>query len=342
MYLKAHIFYNVLMALLGNTQIPDIQHDILRLCGLLLHVEIDLSANHHLRHFFLACILYVNGSDIFPLAQDTAAIGDRLDFIQLMCDKQNRFTFRCQILHDPHQLIDFLRCQHRRRLIKNQNFVVTVQHFQYFHTLLHTDGNLTGDGIHIDIQMILLTQIDNLFSCFDHRQQSVLYILCTQNDVFQHCEIMNQLKMLMHHSDAKTVGVIGIIDTDNLPIHFDTSLFRLIHTEQNAHEGGFAGPIFAHQGVNLAFFQLQCNIIIGNNAREFFCDITHFNDVFHGFTPIICLLSIVKIVSVLIPHLCVRLFHYTLFKLLSYFIIPFFLPVRKQEDEKNQKAEVKS
>ena len=42
--------------------------------------------------------------------------------------------------------------------------------------------------------------------------------------------------MLMDHSDPKLVGIVRIVNMYCLSIFSDLSLFRLIQTEENAHQ----------------------------------------------------------------------------------------------------------
>ena len=91
--------------------------------------------------------------------------------------------------------------------------------------------------------------------------------------------------MLMHHSDSKCIGVIGVVDFNLPAIDFDLSLLRLIQAEQNTHEGGFAGSVFSQQRVDFALFNLQRHIVVGFKAAKPFCDIVHLNYIVHAVPP---------------------------------------------------------
>ena len=52
---------------------------------------------------------------------------------------------------------------------------------------------------------------------------------------------------------------------------------RLIKAEQNRHQRGFTGAVFAQQGMDLTLAQLQGNVVIGDDTWELFGDIQHFN-----------------------------------------------------------------
>ena len=100
----------------------------------------------------------------------------------------------------------------------------------------------------------------------------------TQHDVIQHREALHQLKVLVDHADAKVVCIVGVIDLDFLAVFLDDALFRLVQAEQNAHEGGFAGAVFAQQGMHFAFAQLEGDVVVCLDTGELLGNIQHFND----------------------------------------------------------------
>ena len=118
------------------------QNGVARLGWFFADGEADVSSDHHAGEFFLGSFADVDGSDVFSFAENRTAVGNFHDLVEFMGDEEDGFSFFCQVLHDLHQLVDFLRRQNRGRLVEDQDFVVTVEHFQNFGTLLHTDGDI--------------------------------------------------------------------------------------------------------------------------------------------------------------------------------------------------------
>ena len=54
---------------------------------------------------------------------------------------------------------------------------------------------------------------------------------------------------------------------------------RAVEPEQHAHQGGFARAVISQKRVDLSLPELKGDIVIGNNAREFLCDVEHLDDV---------------------------------------------------------------
>ena len=91
--------------------------------------------------------------------------------------------------------------------------------------------------------------------------------------------------MLVDHADAQFVGIVGVFDLDDLAVLLDLPFLRLIQTEEDAHQRGLAGAVFAKQGVYLAFPQLKCDVVICNDARKPLRDVEHLDCIrcIHGF-----------------------------------------------------------
>jgi hypothetical protein len=90
----------------------------------------------------------------------------------------------------------------------------------------------------------------------------------------------------MNHAYAKGIGVIGIVDFDNPAVFPDFSLFRLVQAEQHTHQCGLSGTVFSKQGMDLTLSQSEGNVIIGDNAGEFFCNMKHFNNIIFHIYPL--------------------------------------------------------
>ena len=171
------------------------------------HCQVHLPSNHHLRHGFLVRVGHFNRTDISAAPQYRTTIRHRFNLIQFMGYEQNGFSFRYQFFHNPHQFVYFLWRQNSRRFIKYQYIIIPVQHFQDFHPLLHTYGNIGNQGIRIHQQIILFTQRHDLLPGLCHPDHAAFHRLHTQNNILQHSKIMYQLKMLVHHTNSQRIGI---------------------------------------------------------------------------------------------------------------------------------------
>ena len=277
----------VLVNLGGDRQMLDRQNLAARLKRALFDMEIDVSADHHSGQFLRRGMRSFDRADALALAQNGDAVGDLHDLVQLVGDKEDALALGREVFHDLHEFLDFLRRQNGRRLVEDQDLVVAVEHFENFGALLHTDGDILNDCIGIDVQTVFLRQRENLFARVLLLQEAHFVRLNAENDVVEDREALDQLEVLMHHADAEFVCVVRVADLDLAAVLVDLALLRLVQTEQDAHERRFARAVFAEQGMNFSLFQLQGNVVVGDDSGETFCDVQHLNRVirFQVFRP---------------------------------------------------------
>ena len=129
------------------------------------------------------------------------------------------------------------------------------------------------------MQAVFFTQRQNLFARLLLLKKAHLVRLDAQNDIVENREALHQLEVLMHHADAERIGVVGVVDLDFFAVFFDDALFRLIEAEQNAHQRGLARAVLPQQRMDLALFQLQGDIVVGDDPGESLGDVQHLDCV---------------------------------------------------------------
>ena len=279
-HLQGHVLDGVVLVDLASYgHVLYIQHHVAGLTGLFVHMEADIAAHHHGGQLLGGGVFRFHSADVLTLAQDGAAVSHGHDLVELMRDEENGLALGCQIPHDLHQFVDLLRGQHGGGFVEDQDLVVPVEHLQNLGALLHTHGDILDQCVGIHVQTILLAEGQHLFAGVLLLQKAVFRRLGAHDDVVQHREAFHQLEVLVHHADAQGVGVVGILDGHHLTVLFDDALLRLVQAEQNTHQRGFARAVFAQQGVDLALFQLQGDVVVGDNTGEPFGDVQHFNGI---------------------------------------------------------------
>ena len=154
-----------------------------------------------------------------------------------MSDKQNALSLCRQIFHDHHELLDFLRSKYCCRLIKDQDFIITIQHFQDFRSLLHTHGDIFDLCIRVNGKSVLLRQLYYFFSCFVFLKEATFCrSFYSKHNVIQYRKAFYQFKMLMDHTNSKFIGIIRVLDLNFFTVFVDLSFFRLIQSKQNTHQ----------------------------------------------------------------------------------------------------------
>ena len=279
--LEGHVVDGVFLAVLGvNGHALNVQNHVAGLGLVLFHLQLHRTAHHHIGQLLLVGVLDVHGTHQTAFAQNGTPVRHRHDLVELVGDEQNGLALLGEAPHNLHQFVNLLRGQHCGGFVKDQNFVVPVEHLQNFGTLLHTHGDVLYLGVQIHMELVLFRQCLHLFPGDFPLQEAHFGVLGAQDDVVQHGEHIHQLEMLMNHADVQGRGVIGIVNLHNLPVLLDHACLRLIQAKQNRHQGGFTGAVFTQQRVDLSRFQLQGNVVIGNDTGKLFSDVKHFDNVF--------------------------------------------------------------
>ena len=101
------------------------------------------------------------------------------------------------------------------------------------------------------------------------------------------------------------VCIVGVADGDLLAVLEDLTGLRLVQAEQHAHQRTFARTVLAQKGVYLALAQLQGDIIVCLDTREFLGNVEHLDH------KILCQSAHSPFVSN--RHLYYSVYHYTVF-----------------------------
>ena len=196
-----------------------------------------------------------------------------------MRDEEDGLALARKLLHRGHELVDLLRGEHGGRLVEDENLVVAVEHLENLDALLHADGDVLDLGIEVNLQAVFFRELLDLFARFLALNEAELRRLRAEDDVVEHGEHVDELEVLVHHADAERGGIIGVVDLDGLAVFADLARLRLVQAEEHAHERGFAGAVFTEQGVDLALFELQGDVVVGLDARELLGDVKHFDHI---------------------------------------------------------------
>ena len=236
-------------------------------------------ADHHIRHFLRIGVLREHVAHELAVAQHGHAVAERLDLVHLVRDDDDGLAVVAHAAQYGEELVRLLRGEHGGRLVEDEDLIVAVEHLEDLGALLHTDGDVLDARIRIDLQTVFFRQRKHLFARLALLQEAMLRRLDAHDDIVQHREALDQLEVLVHHADAEAVGVVRVFDGDDLAVLADLALLGLIQAEQDGHERGLAGTVFAEQRMDLPLAQLERDVVIGHDAREALRDVQHFNGI---------------------------------------------------------------
>ena len=197
-------------------------------------------------------------------------VGDIHDFAQLVGDQDDRFPFLAKPPENAEQLIGFRRGQHAGGFIQNQDICPAIERLEDLDTLLHAHAKLFDHGIRIHLQTVLFFQRNQLFACLAERWCQQAAIFCAKNNVFQNCEILDQLEMLEHHADACRNRGLAVGDVCLLPADEDFTGVRFVESVENAHQRGFSGTVLTNNAVDRSAGDTDRDVLVGLNRTKGF------------------------------------------------------------------------
>jgi stage V sporulation protein SpoVS len=87
--------------------------------------------------------------------------------------------------------------------------------------------------------------------------------------------------VLVHHADARPHGVAGAAEALHDVVQQDVALVGLVQAVENVHQGGLSRAVLTQEGVDLARFYGEIDVVVGDEGTEFLRDAAKFE--LHGF-----------------------------------------------------------
>ena len=187
-------------------------------------------------------------------ANDRDLVGDRTHLAQLVGDEHDRGPGIGELTHDRHQLVRFLRGEHRRRLIENEDLRLARQGLDDLHALLGAHRQILNEGVGIQVKAEtrrdLAHRLAGTLAADDSGRTGRLKAQC---DRLGDREDGDEHEVLVHHADARRDRVARPLERHGLAVNEDLPLVRGVHPVQDVHERGLTRAILSQQGVNVPF-----------------------------------------------------------------------------------------
>ena len=240
-------------------------------------VQRDSMAHHHVGELLGIGVPGGHISDITSLAQNSYPVGDIHYLVELVGDDDHGFAVGFHVAHDIKEPVGFLRSEDSGGLVQNQNVCAPVEYFDDFHRLLFGDRHVINFFVGVDDEAILLADFRNPGGCGFEIQLAGLFQ--AQHNIFRCGKDIHQFEVLMDHADAAVKGVFGRCDGDGISADQNLSFIGEINSGQHVHQGGFTAAVFTQQGQNLTPFDVQRDIVVGNDFAEALGDVFHLDGI---------------------------------------------------------------
>ena len=74
--------------------------------------------------------------------------------------------------------------------------------------------------------------------------------------------------MLLHHAEAEPLGRPLVGNPHIRAAHADAAFVGRLETVEDAHEGGLAGAVLAHEGMDLAVLHVEDRAVVGEDPAR--------------------------------------------------------------------------
>jgi hypothetical protein len=210
------------------------------------------------------------------ISEHRDAIGDRVDFRDTVRNVNDPFAAAFQLPNEREQPISLRRREARSGFIEPDDFAAARQCPRDFDDLQlrHAERRDAGRNRKLRGQRLQnlsrfrpeLTPLDNA-QCFGPSEE----------DVLRDIKLRNQARLLAYQTDPKCQSVSRIVDGDfALAIDHDGARIGRLHAEEDLHQGRFAGPVFAHQGVDFSRPEVKIHPFQCLHPRKPFDDASKF------------------------------------------------------------------
>ena len=161
-----------------------------------------------------------------------------------MGDDDDGLPVFLQTADDLKQLLCFLGRQNSSRFVKNQQFGSMVQCLQNLCSLLGSDRQLAYHLHGIDLQSVHFGELPYPIRRSLTLKNSKFHRFISHHNVFGHCQMVHQHKMLVNHLDPKRDRRFRGLHGYFFSLEINLAGLRLVQTIDDLHEGGFSGTIF--------------------------------------------------------------------------------------------------
>ena len=140
-------------------------------------------------------------------------------------------------------------------------------------------GHIVDFHVRINLEAVLVADLLHFFTGIGKIQLA----LQAQNDVLGGGKEIDQLEVLMDHTDTEVESILGGSNGHRLIMDVDLSLIGEIDAGEHIHQRCLTAAVFAQQRQNLALVQLHVDAVVGHNTAEALGNVLHFNGVLYSF-----------------------------------------------------------
>ncbi len=221
--------------------------------------------------------------DRAAVAQHGDRVGDLGDLVELVGDQDRGNAALLELQQQVQQGVAVALVQAGGRLVQDQQLHFLGQRLGDLHQLLLADADIGDQGRRRFAQSYHPQQVAGPQRHGGPVDHAVFRLLVAEEDVFGDGQQRHQRQFLVDDDDA---GLLAVRDAGEAPfLALEPDLAGVgavrIDAAQDLHQRRFAGPVLAHQRMDLAAFHAQIDVLERIDARKRLGDPPHFKDRSH-------------------------------------------------------------
>src|SRR5690625_739272 len=200
--------------------------------------------------------------------QNRDPVADAQDFVELVGNEHHRQAVGRQATKGSEETLRLLWCQHRRRLVQNEDSGTEVEGLENLDPLAITDREARNRSGEIDLQAAVAHQLSCLFARLAEVLPGPPERFGAEHQVVEGGEVVGKGEVLVHHPDARGKRGIGIARRQGLKFPRGTAHFHLavvggVVAKDDVHQGGLAGAVLPKERQDFAAAELEIDRIVG-------------------------------------------------------------------------------
>ena len=233
----------------------------------------DLTPHHQPRQLLFAASGHGAAIHQVAVAQYRHAVGDLLDFTQLVGDIQNGHAPLAQAVDQCKQHLYLVFGQGSGGFVHDQHAHIAGNRLGDFHHLLIGGTEIFHAGAWIDMRFKLCQRRPATFAHGSSVQKDPPAQFATQEDVLLHAELFRQCQFLVDHYHTVGFRLTAGAVMPLAAVHQHLARSRAKVACQNFDQCRFSRAVLAQQGMHFTCLQIEINVeqhlVIAKGAAEF-------------------------------------------------------------------------
>ena len=227
--------------------------------------------HHHLGELLRGGIRSNCGSYGLALAQHGNTVGDLHYLRQLVGDDDYAAALLLHFAQYRKKSLYLLGSEHGCRLVEDKHISAAIEDLHDLHGLLLADGHVIDLFVRVDGNTVFLTQLQYAVGGFLLAEEQPL--LLPDDDIFAGGKHVNQLEVLMYHTDTSLDGVLRRVEYNFFSADLDLAAVGGIYSAEHVYEGALSGAVLAEQCEYFTLVHFKTHVLVRLDAAESLADI---------------------------------------------------------------------